>query len=86
MTATGVAMAVTWTWVLQRISRGRMTPGVVAYSVSALVLLLVMGLLVPELSLLFTFVTFMFLAFGLSFLSGRASKLVVTLTLGVALI
>ena len=87
VTVTGVAMAVTWTWVLQRISRGRMTPGVVAvYPVSALVLLLVMGLFVPELSLLFTFVTFMFLAFGLSFLSGRASKLVVTLTLGVALI
>jgi len=84
---TGLAMAVTWSWVLQRISRGRMTPGVVAvYPVSALVLLLVMGLFVPELALLFTFVTFMFLAFGLSFLSGRASKLVVALTLVIALI
>jgi two-component system, cell cycle sensor histidine kinase and response regulator CckA len=85
--AAGLAMAATWTWVLQRISRGRMTHRVIAvYTVSGLVLLLVMGLLVPELSLLFTFVTFIFLAFGLCFLSGRASKQVVTLTLVVALV
>jgi signal transduction histidine kinase len=84
---TGLAMVATWTWVLRRISDGRMTPCVIAvYTVSALVLLLVMGLFVPELSLLFTFVTFMFLAFGLCFLSGRPSMQVVALTLVVALI
>ena len=64
-----------------------MTPGVVAtYTISGLLLLLVMGLFVPELSLLFTFATFIFLAFGLSYLGGRASLRVVALTLAVALV
>ena len=85
--AAGAAMAGTWTWVLRQISRGRMTPGVVAtYTISGLLLLLVMGLFVPELSLLFTFATFIFLAFGLSYLGGRASLRVVALTLAVALV
>jgi signal transduction histidine kinase len=85
--AAGAAMAGTWTWVLRQISRRRMTPGVVAtYTVSGLLLLLVMGLFVPELSLLFTFATFIFLAFGLSYLGGRASMRVVALTLAVALV
>jgi hypothetical protein len=44
-----------------------------------------MGLFVPELSLLFTFATFIFLAFGLSYMSGRASMQVVALTIAVAL-
>jgi signal transduction histidine kinase len=83
----GAAMAGTWTWVLRQISRGGITPRVVAtYTVSGLLLLLVMGLFVPELSLLFTFATFIFLAFGLSYLGGRASMRVVALTLAVALV
>jgi signal transduction histidine kinase/CheY-like chemotaxis protein len=85
--AAGAAMAATWAWVLRRISRGQMTPGVVTtYTVSGLLLLMVMGLFVPELSLLFTFATFIFLAFGLSYLGGRASMRVVALTLAVALV
>jgi signal transduction histidine kinase len=85
--AAGAGMAVTWSLVLRHISRGRMTPGDVAtYTVSGLLLLLVMGLFVPELSLLFTFATFIFLAFGLSYLGGRASMQVVALTLAVALV
>src|SRR5579859_5457511 len=82
--AAGLAMAGIWTWALRQISGGRMAPGVAAYTVSGL-LLLVMGLFVPELSLLFTFATFIFLAFGLSYMSGRASMQVVALTLIVAL-
>jgi signal transduction histidine kinase/CheY-like chemotaxis protein len=85
--AAGAAMAGAWVWVLRRISRGQMTPGVVAtYTVSGLLLLMVMGLFVPELSLLFTFATFIFLAFGLSYLGGRASMRVLALTLAVALV
>ncbi|TAN33665.1 response regulator [bacterium] len=82
----GLAMAVTWTWALRDISHGRMPRAVAAYTVSGLLLLLAMGLFVPELSLLFTFATFIFLAFGLSYMSGRASMQVVALTVGVALI
>jgi signal transduction histidine kinase/CheY-like chemotaxis protein len=82
----GVAMAVTWIWALRDISRGRMARGVATYTLSGLLLLLAMGLFVPELSLLFTFATFIFLAFGLSYMSGRASMQVVALTIGVALI
>src|SRR3982074_3599044 len=82
----GLAMAVTWTWALRDISRGRMARAVATYTVSGLLLLLAMGLFVPELSLLFTFATFIFLAFGLSYMSGRASMQVVALTIVVALI
>jgi signal transduction histidine kinase len=82
----GLAMAVTWAWALRDISRGRMARAVSTYTVSGLLLLLAMGLFVPELSLLFTFATFIFLAFGLSYMSGRASMQVVALTIGVALI
>jgi signal transduction histidine kinase/ActR/RegA family two-component response regulator len=84
--AAGLAMAVIWAWALRQISAGRMTPGVAAFSASGPALLLVMGLLVPELSLLFTFSTFIFLAFGLSYLSGRASMQLVALVLVVALV
>jgi signal transduction histidine kinase/CheY-like chemotaxis protein len=63
-----------------------MARAVATYTVSGLLLLLAMGLFVPELSLLFTFATFIFLAFGLSYMNGRASMQVVALTIGVALI
>jgi signal transduction histidine kinase/CheY-like chemotaxis protein len=79
-------MAVVWLVALRQISSGRMARGVATYTVSGLLLLLVMGLFVPELSLLFVFATFIFLAFGLSYLGGRASSKVVALTLAVALI
>lgn len=56
------------------------------YTVSGLLLLLAMGLFVPEMGLLFAFATFIFLAFGLSYMSGRASIQVVALTIAVALV
>src|ERR1700716_1112415 len=82
----GGARAATWIWALRDISHGRMARAVATYTVSGLLLLLAMGLFVPELSLLFTFATFIFLAFGLSYMSGRASMQVVALTIGVALV
>jgi len=85
--AAGLAMAVIWTWVLHQISDGRkIRRAIAAYTIAGLLLLLVMGLFVPELSLMFIFATFIFLAFGLSYMSGRASMQVVALTLVVALI
>jgi two-component system cell cycle sensor histidine kinase/response regulator CckA len=54
--------------------------------VSGLLLLLAMGMFVPELSLLLSFATFIFLAFGLSYMGGRASMQVVALTIMVALV
>jgi signal transduction histidine kinase len=84
--AAGLGMAVIWTWALRQITRGRMAMGVACYTISGLLLLLAMGLFVPELSLLFTFATFIFLAFGLSFMDGRASRQVVALTIAVALV
>ena len=83
--AAGLAMAGTFTWALRQISGGRMPSGVATYTISGLLLLLVMGLFVPELSLMFTLATFIFLAFGLTYMSGRASMQVVALTLAVAL-
>jgi signal transduction histidine kinase/ActR/RegA family two-component response regulator len=83
--AAGLAMAGCFIWALRLISGGRMAQGVALYTVSGLLLLLAMGLFVPELSLLFTFATFIFLAFGLSYMSGRASMQVVALTIAVAL-
>ena len=83
----GFVMAGVWAWALHRISGDRMASAAVAsYTVSGLVLLAVMGLLVPEFSLLFTFSTFIFLAFGVSHMSGRSSTWVVALTIAVALI
>src|SRR6202049_2585479 len=82
----GVGMAIAWGLALREISAGRMARGVALYTVSGLVLLLAMGISVPELSLLFTFDTFIFLAFGVSYMSGRSSKQVVALTLVVALV
>ena len=85
--AAGLAMAVIWIWVLRQISDGRKIRRAIAvYTIAGLLLLLVMGLFVPELSLMFTFATFIFLAFGLSYMSGRASMQVVALTLVVALV
>jgi signal transduction histidine kinase len=84
--AAGAGMAVVWTWALRQITRGRMALGVASYAISGPLFLLAMGLFVPELSLLFTFATFIFLAFGLSYLDGRASMQVVALTIAVALV
>jgi signal transduction histidine kinase len=84
--AAGLGMAVVWTWALRQITRGRMALGVASYTISGPLLLLAMGLSVPELSLLFTFATFIFLAFGLSYMGGRASMQVVALTIAVALV
>jgi signal transduction histidine kinase len=82
----GFVMAGVWAWALRRISADRMAWAVAAYTISGLVLLAVMGLLVPEFSLLFTFATFIFLAFGVSHMSGRSSTGVVALTIAVALV
>ena len=80
-------MAGIWTWALRQISDGRkIRSAIAAHTIAGLLLLPVMGLFVPELSLMFTFATFIFLAFGLSYMSGRASMQVVALTLVVALI
>jgi len=84
--AAGLAMAVVWIWALRQVTAGRMALGVASYTISGLLLLLAMGLFVPELSLLFTFATFIFLAFGLSYMGGRASMQVVALTIAVALV
>jgi signal transduction histidine kinase len=82
----GVAMAICWWWALRQIAAGEMESGVMTYTVSGLLLLLAMGLFVPEMAVLFTFATFIFLAFGLSYMDGRASLRVVALTLSVALV
>jgi signal transduction histidine kinase len=82
----GFGMVLAWTLALWDISGGRMARGVAVYTVSGLLLLLAMGMFVPELSLLLTFATFIFLAFGLSYMSGRASMQVVALTIAVALV
>jgi signal transduction histidine kinase len=84
--AAGFGMLIAWSVALLQIARGRMAAAVANYTVSGLLFLLVMGLFVPELSLLFTFATFIFLAFGLSYMSGRASMQVVVLTIAVALV
>ena len=84
--AAGAAMAACWAVALRLISTGQMAWGVRIYTVSGLVLLLAMGMFVPELSLLFAFATFIFLAFGLSYMSGQASTQVVALTISVALV
>src|ERR1700730_362625 len=73
----GFGMGVAWTVALWDISRRRMAGGVAVYTVSGLLLLLAMGMFVPELSLLLTFATFIFLAFGLSYLGGKASMRIV---------
>jgi signal transduction histidine kinase len=82
----GFVMAGVWAWALHQISGDRMASAVAAFTISGLVLLAVMGLLVPEFSLIFIFATFIFLAFGVSHMSGRSSTGVVALTIAVALI
>lgn len=84
--AAGVGMAVCWAVALRLMSTGGLARGVGLYTVSGLLLLLAMGMFVPELSLLFAFATFIFLAFGLSYMSGKASTQVVALTISVALV
>jgi signal transduction histidine kinase/CheY-like chemotaxis protein len=84
--AAGAGMAIAWSVALRQIAYGRMAQGVVTYTVSGLLLLLVMGIFVPELALLFTFATFIFLAFGLSYMTGRPAIYTVALTLAVALV
>jgi signal transduction histidine kinase/CheY-like chemotaxis protein len=81
----GVVMIVCWTLALRLLGRGHIERGVVLYSASGLILLLVMGTFVPELALLFTVVTFLFTATGLSYLGGRDSRNVIILTIVVAL-
>src|SRR5262245_18475659 len=57
------AMILSWLVALRDLARGRVMRGVLNYVVSGLVLLLAMGLAVPEMSVLFMFATFIFLAF-----------------------
>jgi signal transduction histidine kinase len=84
--AAGVGMALCWLVALHQMSTGRLARGVAIYTISGLLLLLVMGMFIPELSLLFTFATLVFIVFGLSFMSGRASFRIVALAIVVALI
>jgi signal transduction histidine kinase/ActR/RegA family two-component response regulator len=84
--AAGLGMTVAFSVALWDIARGRMARAVAIYTISGLLLLLAMGLFLPELAILFTFATFIFLAFGLSYMSGRASMWVVALTICVALL
>jgi signal transduction histidine kinase len=76
-----MAMALSWTLALRAMRAGRMERAVLNYVVSGLVLLLVMGLFVPELGLLYAFATFVFIATALAYLPGRASQMVVGLGL-----
>jgi len=84
--AASAGMIVSWTFALRDLDRGHVIRGVLNYVVSGLVLLLAMSLSVPEMSLLFVFATFIFLAFGLSYADRAASLWIVALTLGVAAI
>ncbi|MFT3842137.1 MAG: response regulator [Myxococcaceae bacterium] len=84
LSGAAVAMIACWLIALRDLKAGRLMRGVLNYSVSGLLLLLVMGLFVPEMSVLFTFATFIFLAFGLSYASARASSAIVGLTIAVA--
>jgi K+-sensing histidine kinase KdpD len=84
LSAAALAMMISWAVALRDLRVGRVMRGVLNYVVSGLVLLLAMGLSVPDMSLLFVFATFIFLAFGLSYADRAASIWIVTLTLGVA--
>jgi len=80
-----VAMIGFWCASLWMINRGEVARGVTVFSLSGVLLLLVMGFLVPELARLYGFSTFIFLATGLSYLSGRASSVVVAVTVAAAM-
>jgi two-component system cell cycle sensor histidine kinase/response regulator CckA len=84
LSGAALAMIACWWVALRDLKTNRVRRGVLNYVTSGLVLLLVMSLSVPELSILFVFATFIFLAFGLSYAGARISAGVVTLTLVVA--
>jgi K+-sensing histidine kinase KdpD len=86
LSASALAMMISWAVALRDLRAGRVMRGVLNYVVSGLLLLLAMGLSVPDMSLLFVFATFIFLAFGLSYADRAASLWIVSLTLGVAAI
>lgn len=76
LSGAAVGMIACWLIALRDLRRGHVIRGVMNYVISGLGLLLVMGLFVPELSILFAFATFIFLAFGLSY-AGRSTAGVV---------
>jgi len=84
LAASALAMIVSWALALRDLSAGNVARGVLNYVISWLLLLLCMGLFAPEMSVLFMFATFSFLAFGLSYASAAASSFVVALTMLVA--
>ncbi len=84
LSAAALAMILCWTVALYDLRAGRVMRGVLNYVISGLLLLLAMGFFVPEMSLLFVFATFIFLAFGLSYADRLASSAIVGLTLLVA--
>jgi len=84
--AASAGMIASWTFALRDLRHGFVLRGVLNYVVSGLLLLLAMSLSVPEMSLLFVFATFIFLAFGLSYADRAASLWIVALTLVVAAI
>jgi signal transduction histidine kinase len=86
LSASALAMMISWAVALHDLRVGRVMRGVLNYVVSGLLLLLAMSLSVPDMSLLFVFATFIFLAFGLSYADRAASLWIVSLTLGVAAI
>jgi K+-sensing histidine kinase KdpD len=86
LSASALAMMISWAVALRDLRAGRVMRGVLNYVVSGLLLLLAMSLSVPDMSLLFVFATFIFLAFGLSYADRAASLWIVALTLGVAAI
>ena len=79
-----LAMVGCWVVALRDLARKRVIRGVLNYVISGLVLLLAMGLCVPEMSVLFVFATFIFLAYGLSYADRVATSAVVGLTMVVA--
>lgn len=84
LSGSAAAMIACWTVALADLRRGRVARGVLNYVITGLLLLLAMGIFVPEMSVLFMFATFIFLAFGLSYASTTATTAIVGLTVGVA--
>src|ERR1700716_1670508 len=84
LSAAAFAMIVCWIMALSDLRAAKVMRGVLNYVITGLLLLLVMGLFVPEMSVLFVFATFIFLAFGLSYADRVASSAIVALTLLVA--
>jgi len=84
LAASSVAMIACWVFALSDLRAGKVERGVLNYVFTGLLLLLAMGLSVPEMSALFMFATFIFLAFGLSYANTRMTTVVVLLTLFVA--